>query len=72
MDTAGESNVIPLFPAEADEESSSAGWDPYIFSIVAKSRRPFGDERRRAPRMNSPMGRRALLLAKGKRRKKTR
>jgi len=72
MDTAGESNVIPLFPDQADEESSNAGWDPYIFSIVAKSKRPFAEDRRRAPRVNTPMGRRALLLAKGKRRSKAR
>lgn len=72
MDTASQSNVIPLFPGETDDESSNAGWDPYIFSIIAKSKRSFAEDRRRAPRMNTPMGRRALLLAKGKRRKKTR
>lgn len=70
MDAVPPHNVIPLFPEQPDDESSSAGWDPYIFSIVAGSNRPYREDRRRAPRVNTPTGRRALLLSKGKRRKK--
>jgi hypothetical protein len=69
MDTDSRSNVVPLFPESNDDDSSTAGWDPYIFSIVAQADRPYGDDRRRAPRMNTPVGRRALLLAKGRRKK---
>ena len=63
------SNVIPLFPDQPDDDSSAAGWDPYIFSMVVQGDRPYREERRRAPRVNTPLGRRALLLAMGKRRK---
>lgn len=68
MDTTSRSNVIPLFPDQAEDDSSATGWDPYIFSMVAQVNRPYREERRRAPRVNTPLGRRALLLAKGKRR----
>ena len=71
MDTANRSKVISLFPNDSDEESSNAGWDPYIFSIVADAHRPYKEDRRRSPRVNTPLGRRALLLSKGKRRKKS-
>jgi hypothetical protein len=67
MDSVSRSNVVPLFPEQADDESSAAGWDPYIFSMVAEAKRPYREERRRAPRLSTPLGRRALLLAKGKR-----
>ncbi|MFW2404691.1 MAG: hypothetical protein ACN4GT_07975 [Gammaproteobacteria bacterium] len=67
MNNESRSNVVPLFPENSDDDSSSSGWDPYIFSIVAQSDRPYGDDRRRAPRINTPTSRRALLLAKGKR-----
>lgn len=67
MDDDSDSDVIPLFPDVPDEESASAGWDPYIFSIVADSNGRFRKDRRRAPRVNTPTGRRALLLAKGRR-----
>jgi hypothetical protein len=67
MDAVPPTNIIPLFPEQADDESTTAGWDPYIFSIVANVKRPYREERRRAPRINTPMGRRALLLAKRKR-----
>lgn len=70
MDIVTPSNVVPLFPEQSDDESSEAGWDPYIFSIVAGPDRPYSEDRRRAPRVNSPTGRRALLLSKGKRRQK--
>lgn len=70
MTTDTRSNVINLFPEPSDDDSSSAGWDPYIFSIVAGANRPYGEDRRRAPRLNKPTGRRALLLAKGKRRQR--
>ncbi|MBT8442062.1 MAG: hypothetical protein KJO76_06740 [Gammaproteobacteria bacterium] len=69
MDTNSRSNVVPLFPESNDDDSSTAGWDPYIFSIVAETDRPYREDRRRAPRINTPIGRRALLLAKSKRKK---
>ena len=64
MDTYTQSNVVPLFPDQADDDSANAGWDPYIFSIVANANRPYHEDRRRGPRVNTPTGRRALLLAK--------
>lgn len=70
MDTANQSNVIPLFPDQSDDASENAGWDPYIFAILAGSNRAYREDRRRAPRLNTPTGRRALLLSKAKRRKK--
>ncbi len=67
------SNVIPLFPDPPDDDAVDAvdaGWDPYIFSIVANKNRAYTEDRRRAPRANTPARRRALLLAKGRRRNK--
>lgn len=69
MDSDSMSNVIPLFPEPPDDDAVDAGWDPYIFSIVANKNRPYTEDRRRAPRANTPARRRALLLAKGRRRK---
>jgi len=67
MDKDNKFNVIPMFPDQADEDSAIAGWDPYIFSIVANANRPYQEDRRRGPRVNTPTGRRALLLAKRRR-----
>ncbi len=63
MDTQKTSDVIPLFP-EHEDESAVAGWDPYIFSILAGHDRYFGDERRRTLRPTKALRRRALLLAR--------
>jgi len=71
MDIVPPSNVVPLFPEQSDDESSKAGWDPYIFSIVAAADRPYREDRRRAPRVTTPTGRRALLLSKARRRNKS-
>jgi hypothetical protein len=68
MSTDKECDVIPLFPDQEDD-SVKAGWDPYIFSILAGRDRSYREERRRMPRPMTAMRRRALLLAS--RRKKT-
>jgi hypothetical protein len=65
MTTHKECDVIPLFPDQEDD-SASAGWDPYIFSILANRNRSYADERRRVPRPMTTMRRRALLLASRK------
>lgn len=70
MDTDKQPNVIPLFPDLSDDEAATAGWDPYIFSMVADADRPYRQDRRRAPRVNTPTSRRALLLSKTRRRDK--
>jgi len=69
MDTHKTCDVIPLFPGQEDD-SEIAGWDPYIFSIVAGHDRYFGEERRRMSRPLTPSRRRALLLASRKIKKK--
>ncbi len=69
MKTHNACDVIPLFPDQEDD-AAIAGWDPYIFSIVAGRDRAYREERRRLPRPLTAQGRRALLLAtrrKGKR-----
>ncbi len=68
MDTDNEPNVIPLFPDLSDDQADSSGWDPYIFSMLAGADRRYRQERRRAPRVNTPTSRRALLLCKSRRR----
>ena len=41
--------------------------DPYVCSLLETVSRPFREERRRKPRSKTPLGRRALLIVKGKR-----
>jgi len=55
-------NVIPLFPDQEDA-AAMAGWDPYIFSILAESNKAYARERRRMPRPLTAACRRALLIA---------
>jgi hypothetical protein len=62
MTTPKRCNVIPLFP-EKEDAATTAGWDPYIFSIVSGQKWPLGEERRRMPRPLTATRRRALLLA---------
>jgi hypothetical protein len=66
MKTHKECDVIPLFSGQEDD-SANTGWDPYIFSILAGRNRSYSEERRRVPRPNTTMRRRALLLATRKR-----
>lgn len=66
MDTDNQRKVIPLFPDLSADEAASSGWDPYIFSMVAGADRPYRQERRRAPRVNTPTSRRALLLSRNR------
>lgn len=61
-------NVIELRPEPKDEDSGSTGWDPYIFSIFAGRKKPVAAERRLKPRTLDASRRRALLLAKARRR----
>ncbi len=65
MSTNNENDVIPLFPDQEDD-SAKAGWDPYIFSILAGRDRSHREERRRIPRPLTATRRRALLLASRK------
>lgn len=46
-----------------DFDALSAGWDPYIFAILAGMDRTHAKERRRMPRPLTTVRRRALLLA---------
>ena len=62
-------NVIDIRPDANDDDSGSAGWDPYIFSIFSKRKKPYPEERRLKPRTLDASRRRALLLAKARRRK---
>ena len=72
MSTHKECDVIPLFP-DQDDDSATAGWDPYIFSIISDKKRTFAEDRRRMPRPLNAERRRALLLSnKAKGKKKTR
>jgi hypothetical protein len=58
------------FPLDAkDDDPGSSGWDPYIFSIFSRWKKPYPEERRLKPRTLDAARRRALLLAKGRRRK---
>ena len=65
MSTNKESEVVPLFPDQEDD-SAKAGWDPYIFSILAGRNQSYREERRRMPRPLTTTRRRALLLASRK------
>lgn len=65
MDKEDRGNVVPLRPGKQGDDT---GWDPYIFSIVANRHRPFAEDRRQKPRTLDAARRRALLLAKGRRR----
>ncbi len=69
MDSDSNPNVIPLFPEQPEDDAVVAGWDPYIFSLITNANRPYTEDRRRAPRVNTPLRRRALLLSKGRRRR---
>jgi hypothetical protein len=70
MDSKSRSKVTPLFQDQAvDDDAAAAGWDPYIFSIIASDNTTFTEERRRVPRVNTPARRRALLISKGRRRR---
>ncbi len=69
MSTPKRCDVVPLFP-EDDDSSVLAGWDPYIFSILADRNRSYADERRRVPRPLNTARRRALLLSAGHKRKR--
>ena len=71
MSTHKKCDVIPLFP-DRDDDPASAGWDPYIFSILAQKDPSYGADRRRVPRPLTAARRRALLLATGRRGKNKR
>jgi len=67
MNNAGNADLIETRPDEQDDDSACTGWDPYIFSIFSKwKKKPF-EERRLKPRTLDASRRRALLLAKGRR-----
>jgi hypothetical protein len=59
--SAGSRQVDP------DDTSASMDSDPYLCSLLETFARPFSEERRRKPRGKTPIGRRALLLAEGRR-----
>jgi hypothetical protein len=61
--------VIDFKPEAQDDDSGSSGWDPYIFSIFSKRKKPHPVERRLKPRTLDASRRRALLLAKARRKK---
>lgn len=65
MDKEDRGHVVPFRP---ELHGDDAGWDPYIFSIVAERHRPYAEDRRRKPRTLDAARRRALLIAKGRRR----
>jgi len=69
MDNNSDTDVTDFRPGAKDDESGSSGWDPYIFSIFSKRKKPYPEERRRKPRTLDASRRRALLLAKGRRQK---
>jgi len=69
MDNAGNADLIETRPDVQDDDSASTGWDPYIFSIFSKWKKQPFEERRLKPRTLDASRRRALLLAKGRRRK---
>jgi hypothetical protein len=69
MDNKDDTNVIDFSPETKDDDSGSSGWDPYIFSIFSKRKKPHPAERRLKPRTLDASRRRALLLAKARRRK---
>jgi hypothetical protein len=68
MDNKDDTNVIDFSPEKKDDDSGSSGWDPYIFSIFSKRKKPHPVERRLKPRTLDASRRRALLLAKARRR----
>jgi hypothetical protein len=69
MGNNSDTNVIDLKPEAKDDDSGSSGWDPYIFSIFSKRKKPPPVERRLKPRTPDASRRRALLLAKARRQK---
>jgi hypothetical protein len=69
MNNASNADMIETRPEVQDDDSSSTGWDPYILSIFSKWKKPVFEERRLKPRTLDASRRRALLLAKGRRRK---
>ena len=69
MNIGKHADVIDILPDVEDDDSSSTGWDPYIFSIFSKWKKPDPVERRLKPRTLDAARRRALLLAKSRRRK---
>ena len=50
----------------ADPDAS--GWDPYILSIFSRQKQAYPEERRRRPRTKEANRRRALLIARSRRR----
>lgn len=68
MDNDKNADIIELRPETDNDDPGSAGWDPYIFSIFANRNKPHPEERRCKPRTRDASRRRALLLAKGRRR----
>ena len=50
-----------------DDTSANLDSDPYICSLLEAVGHPFREERRRKPRGKTPLGRRAMLIVKGKR-----
>ena len=44
-------------------EEATAGWDPYISSLLNEPENPVRADRRRAPRDNTPARRRTMLAA---------
>jgi len=62
-------SLKPPHPASAKPDDTMAAMDsdPYVCSLLETVSRPFREERRRKPRSKTPLGRRALLIVKGKR-----
>ncbi len=69
MNNTGNADIIGTRPDVQDDDSATTGWDPYIFSIFSKWKKQPFEERRLKPRTLDASRRRALLLAKGRRRK---
>ena len=69
MEHDSDTNVIKFRPVVKEDDTGFFGWDPYIFSIFSKRKKSHPIERRRFPRTLDASRRRALLLAKARRRK---
>jgi hypothetical protein len=69
MDNDKHADVIELRPHTKNDDADSTVWDPYIFSLLANRKKPYPEERRCKPHTRDASRRRALLLAKSRRRK---
>jgi hypothetical protein len=68
MDNKDDTKLIYFSPQKKYDDTGYSGWDPYIFSIFSKRKKPHPVERRLKPRTLDASRRRALLLAKARRR----